>query len=280
MKEFEASGGEVPVSPEEPPASGDSAIAAPVEAAAEPPAEAATPPAPEVKSAPLDKSFEKLAQEKAAFRAEQERMKPYVAALQKFDPNTLQALVQAADSGDPAKVLRALKMEVPTPSAEAPEPPDELTNIKQEIAELRKFRAEQAEEKLLGQIKQATADKKFITGRNAHKMVLQYILDYKDRQGYPPGDTLEESYAVASEAVERHLQQEAEGWRKLLTPDAPVVESSQTPQPRVTEPQPLSKSLTNAATAAPPHSVTTRQPKTPEEYQALALEEAKKLFGW
>lgn len=279
-KEFEA--GQIPATEtkvEEP---------APVAAA---PQQAENPPEPVQadpvvsKPAPLEKSFEKLAQEKAAFRAEQERMKPYVEALQKFDPLTLRALTQAMESGDANQVLKALKLDPPAAQnlnetevsrTEIPE----LAEIREELSELRKFRAEQAENKLVSEIKEATKDYKLITARGAHKMVLQYILDFKNQTGSPPGDTLAESYALAAEAVEGRLRQEAESWRKVLTPEEPMVESPQVSQSQAAAPQPTSKTLSSAATSAPPLTVTTSKPKTAEEYQALALEEAKKLFGW
>jgi len=237
------------------------------------------------KPAPLERSFEKLAQEKAAFRAEQERMKPYTEALQKFDPLTLKALTQAMESGDASKALKALGLNAPqaqAPSEQETSRPEipELAEIKEELSELRKFRAEQAETKLVNEIKDATKDHKLITARGAHKMVLQYILDFKNKTGSPPGDTLAESYAMAAEAVEGYLKQEAESWRKVLTPEAPMVESPQTSPSQVAAPQPMSKTLSSAATSAPPLSVTSSKPKTAEEYQALALEDAKKLFGW
>jgi hypothetical protein len=236
------------------------------------------------KPAPLEKSFEKLAQEKAAFRAEQERIKPYMEALQQFDPLTLRALTQAVNSGDSSKVLQALNMQstaqnVPESDVSRPEIP-ELAEIKEELSELRKFRAEQAENKLVSEIREATKDHKLISARGAHKMVLQYILDFKNRTGSPPGDTLSESYALAADAVEGYLKQEAESWRKVLTPEAPMVESPQVSQSQAAAPQPTSKTLSSAATSAPPLTVTTSKPKTAEEYQALALEDAKKLFGW
>ena len=236
------------------------------------------------KPAPLEKSFEKLAQEKAAFRAEQERMKPYMDALQKFDPLTLRALTQAVESKDPSKVLQALNMQSTAQNlneaeVSRPEIP-ELAEIKEELSELRRFRAEQKEAEAIQKIKDVTKTHKLISARGAHKMVLEHLLAHVRATGSPPGDTIEESFALAADAVEGYLNQEAESWRKVLTPTQAMVESPQTSPLQVTTPQPMSKTLSNAATSAPPMTVSNPSPKTAEEYQALALEEAKKLFGW
>lgn len=212
-------------------------------------------------------------------------MKPYMDALQKFDPLTLRALTQAVETGDPSRVLQALKMDAqPAQNLNNTEVSrteiPELAEIKQELADLRRFRAEQKEVEAIQKIKDVAKSHKLINARGAHKMVLEHLLEHVRTTGTPPGDTLEESFAIAAEAVEGKLRQEADSWRKILTPEPPMVESPQTSPSQVTQPQPMSKTLSNAATSAPPMTVTTPTPKTAEEYQALALEEAKKLFGW
>ena len=248
---------------------------------AEKPKEEAPPAAPE-------KSWEKLMQEKADLRKQQEALKnnPQLALNAAMDPGSVQALLRAKQAGDPMGVLTALGFtygdvarriletepgNTPPPPKEAPKevpkgvlPPE----LEQEIVQMRAYVAQQQRKEILGRVKEVLpADKfKLISSMNQHEGVLQFVQDFHTRTGELPGNTFEESITTAAEALERKLSQEAEKWRKVLTPAqaAAIVQPEAQREPQSSGPvtSPASKTLTNGVAAPAP---TKPEPTTREE---------------
>ncbi len=278
-----------------------------------PPTEApkdAQPPATEFpKEAPApapapEKSWEKLMAEKAELRRQQEalRANPNVALQGKLDPGSVQALVRAKESGDPLGALAALgfsygditKQLLASPEAppaqkqqkEAdpePEParvPAELQARLQRLDQLEAWALQQQRKEILSQVKASIpADKfKLISGREDYERVLGFLEHFHSQTGSLPADNFSESVLVAAEALERQLSQEAERWKRVLTP-APAAATIQTEAQRESPPQsgqvtPVHKTLTNQV-AAP--ATTQPEPKTRDEVIASLLKDPEFL---
>ena len=268
-------------------------------AAAEPPKET---PAPAPAPAP-EKSWEKLMAEKAELRRQQEalRANPSVALQGKLDPGSVQALVKAKESGDPLGALAALgfsygditKQLLASPEAppaqkqqqkEAdPEParvPAELQARLQRLDQLEAWALQQQRKEILSQVKASIpADKfKLISGREDYERVLGFLEHFHSQTGSLPADNFSESVLVAAEALERQLSQEAERWKRVLTP-APAAATIQTEAQRESPPQsgqvtPVHKTLTNQV-AAP--ATTQPEPKTRDEVIASLLKDPEFL---
>ena len=255
---------------EEPKAAAPAPESAKVEG--ESPAVPPTPPAEEPPSDPLKRSFEKLAKEKEALRKEAETVKPYMEMLKAIPPHSLQALARAAQSGDPMALLAAagfsyadVAKRVVTgdnvPQAKPEEPKAPAANLPPEIqAKLAKldqveaYVAQQQRNELMQKVQAAVPEKlKLVKQLGAFDMVERYVSDFYQRTGSLPGETFEQTIAVAAEAVEAHLVQEAQRWSKVLTPgQPPATVASEAPResphagPAST---PVPKTITNATTA-------------------------------
>lgn len=267
--------------PEEPPA-------------APAPAEGAKPPAPKMEEpvkapegAPdtIKQSFAKLAEQKAAFRAEQERLKPFTEALKALDPQSLSALARAKAAGDPVAALAAMGfthndyvnrfVDGEKPAAKAKEPekaPEQLGGVEKDLAEFKAWRAQQAQAQTLGAIKDLTKDFPHIAKLERHDLVLQELLDFIGRTGAPPSEDFQESVKMAAQAVEDKLKAEAQKWAKVLTPGAPT--GSVPPEVKGTSDSPASgreiKTVTNDVQAQPRTGVRP-VPQSDEDYRRDAL---------
>lgn len=228
------------------------------------------PPA-EVPVAP-EKSWEKLMQEKAELRRQQEALK---ANPQLAIPNA-QAIAKAVQSGDALGAIAALgftyadvtKQLLSTPEAPATRPsaepqaptaavPPELQQRLQRLDQLEAWAMQQQRQSILNNVKEVLpADKfKLITGRGEYETVLGYLERFHAETGTLPGATFNESVQIAAEALEARLAQEAEKWKKVLTPAQPpanVQGEAQRAPPQsgpVTSPVHTTKTLTNTTTA-------------------------------
>lgn len=254
---------------------GSEETSAPAAEPAKPPEPAkveGNPPA-EVPVAP-EKSWEKLMQEKAELRRQQEALK---ANPQLAIPNA-QALAKAVQSGDALGAIAALGFtyadvtkqllstpDVATPKTHTPaEPPASTVNLPPELQQrlqrldqLEAWAMQQQRQSILNNVKEVLpADKfKIITGRGEYETVLGYLERFHAETGTLPGATFNESVQVAAEALEAKLSQEAEKWRKVLTPAQPpanVHGEAQRAPPQsgpVTSPVHTTKTLTNTTTA-------------------------------
>lgn len=242
----------------------------------------AAPVAAEAKLPPsIEKGLEKLAQERAAFRAEQERLKPYLETLKQFDPLTLTKVQRAAQQQDAGGLLSAFGLQPPAPAA--PPTPEsatqaEIQRMRSEMEALKAFQQEATRRQNYELVAKAAERTDFLRETKDYDTVFAYLQDYKNKTGGFPADNWEESVALAVEAVEAAKVREAETYYKVLTKKQGVVASAPAPQMRA-EPQAVGATLTNSRTNGPPQTAVPAQPRTPEEYQAAALEEAKK-HGW
>lgn len=173
-------------------------------------------------------AFEKLAAEKAAFRAEQERLKPYVAALKNFDPGTLSAIVKAKESGDPMSLLtaagfthsdyadsvvKASRKQHGLEDDETPLPPKKQSNrepdpeIARELAELKSYVRQQQQRELMARLKaRITPDKYSLThGLGKFDDVFQKLLEINQRNPETLPQNEDEAYDFAAGLVEKEL---------------------------------------------------------------------------
>lgn len=189
-------------------------------------------------------AFDKLAQEKSAFRKEMDEAKPYLAGLKALSPVEVAALAKAKASGDPLAVLSAfgfsytdvanrmvnLSTQKPKETEAKHEIAPEIEELRKELSELKAFRAQQEQERMLSQISAQVKGRRHIEALGEHKMVLGYLLDHIQRTGSPPGSTFEESVAIAADAVEQDLAAQAKRFAALsnpLTNDPPPVMKSE-----------------------------------------------------
>lgn len=266
-----------------------------------PPAEAKTE-APKVEEklevkAPSDTikaSFERLAQEKAAFRKEMEEAKPYLAGLKTFAPGQVTAMQRAIANKNVMEFLNAGGFTYAdvahgvldnTPGAKPREtdktetvPKEsgnpELDEIRNELRELKAEREARARNEALGKIKELTASRKLIKELGEEETVVKYIEDFYRRTGELPGKSFEETVEIAAQAVESHLEAQAAKWRAALGVSAQANETSknltEAPKPAVVQQSAsealagqanAGKTLTNAVAASPRSDV----PKSREE---------------
>lgn len=190
-------------------------------------------------------SFEKLAKEKAELRKRSDAVKAFEEISQNLDPMSLKTLMRAKASGDPLAALAALGFsysdvanrmldtrarpkEAPPAAAEPPKSalPPEFDEVRQELAELRQDRTRRMEVEALQNIEKALGDKFPLTKKlKAAPMVKKYIEDFYARTGELPGDTFDETVALAAEAVEQRYKAEAEKWRSVLSENLTVSEA-------------------------------------------------------
>lgn len=250
---------------------------------AEPPKDMAPPEAPkapeppkeeDAPSDPLKRSFEKLAKRSEEVRQKEERLKVYEMLEKAVPPHQIQALARALASGDPMSLVtaagftyadvakRVTSDELPAkPAAPEPEKPQGALppEVQSELAQMRAYIAQKQQEELNQKIVQTIpADKtKFLAARPAAEraaMINQYVNQFRQATGGFPGDTFEESVAIAAEAVEAHLAKEAEFYRQVLTPgqsSAPVAPAAHGETPKTgPESVPVPKTLTNTSAPA------------------------------
>ena len=264
-----------------------------------PPAEAKTE-APKVEEKPevkapsdtIKASFERLAQEKAAFRKEMEEAKPYLAGLKTFAPGQVTAMQRAIANKNVMEFLNAggftyadvahgvldntpgaKPREVKEDSAEKTDNP-ELDEIRNELRELKAEREARARNEALSKIKELTASRKLIKELGEEETVVKYIEDFYRRTGELPGKSFEETVEIAAQAVESHLEAQAAKWRAALGVSAQANETSknltEASKPAVVQQSAsealagqanAGKTLTNAVAASPRSDV----PKSREE---------------
>lgn len=238
----------------------------------------APPPADKKPASRIEKGYEDLAREKAAFRKEREAA------------GAERALSEAAKRGDAMALLAAAGIpwskaaqqvldgtgKRSAPEVEEPDPRDQrLAALEQEIATTK---ASAMRQQLMGNLKELTKDARFkhVAGMEAEGQVIGYIERYFNETGELPGSNLQETMEIAAEAVETQLAKEAARWSKVLTgfKGGATVPSSKSVVPAAgASSQVASKTLTNNVGSGPaPASAAPKKPKTDEEYQRAALE--------
>lgn len=226
----------------------------------------------------------KLAKKQAELRKEKEAVAPHLEMLKVFSPQEAQRLAQARASGDPVAALTALgfthqqytqklvglKAPEAAPEQDAPPAAPEIEALKQEVQALRaereNERVQASRREALGKMESILKDNpKFhtINSLKDYEGIEKVLLSYWSEFQKMPGDTFEESVALAAEVHEAQLKKEAEKWSRALTvPQTSVPVPSKAPDaPRTGSEQP--RTLTNANTTAP--ATVRTVPKTESE---------------
>lgn len=232
----------------------------------------------------IEKGFEDLARERAAFRAEREAAKPQL--------ESARAMTEAAQRGDAMALLAAARIPwsqaarqvleghgTKSPQNEKTDEVDprdaRLAALEKEIATTKE---QAARANLMTQLKSRSSKYPHLSALEAEHEAMAYIERYYNETQQLPGQTLDETLEIALEAVEAVKAKEAKRWEGVLTKLRPgaVVPSSKTAVPAAgaTSQQAATKTLTNDHGSGPrsASNVAPKQPKTAEEYQLAALE--------
>ncbi len=243
-------------------------------------------------SDPLKNSFEKLAREKADMRKETEALKIREAKVAKFE-----MLERAVANDDALGALQMLGLKYSTlvkqeinkgrsAPAQEEEASDEPNPYEQRIAALegtiREQKMREADTNLRGRVSDivkgaASKYPNVSADPELARDVVEQLLAFTKQAGRPPGDTIEESIAMALEAVEQREEQAAQKYlkRKGLTDVKPAdnmatVGPKSAVDPAASELAKKSKTLTNSHASAP-RAVGSTTAETPEELRAKAL---------
>jgi hypothetical protein len=176
----------------------------------------------------LRKSFEKLAAEKAALRAERQAIE----AERKYGPAGERA-ARAAAAGDTLGVLAAYGLKYENAAEAVVQKASEPAQPKAPEANPLETRLERLERELQGErnqrarievtaklqevLKANDTDFGLINEMEAHGDVLHELEMYMAQHGgRPPGDTFEESVSIAAELVQDRYMKEKARWMKVL----------------------------------------------------------------
>lgn len=259
----------------------EAAESEPEEGEAEPEKPAAAPPKPDkiTKSlADVAAAKAELRRERAALDAEAGPVKAVLQALKTRDAMALLAAANIPWSEAARQVLEGTGTKPPKKQAAESEDEDprdaRIAALEQENAA---NKANATKAKVLGAVSALVKDnEKFnhIAKLGEESRVLEYIERYHAQTGELPGETLEESLTIAAEAVEVQLKKEAARWQKVLQPAsgaATLLPKAAVPAAEATSKQ--AKTLTNSTGSGPKTApVTSKAPKSPEDYQRAALE--------
>ena len=229
----------------------------------------------------------KIAKKQAEFRKEVEQYKPVLDLLTKARNKQI----------TPADALAALgythseyvdSILGKQPASEEPEAPkaSPAPSRDPEIEELRKFKAQYEAEKAqqarqqalqgIAGVVQKGGDKfKHLAALEKWDAVEQVIINHHAQTGTLPGDTFEESVALAAEVVEAQLKQESQKWAKLYggltSGSAPAsVPAQKAPESTPSTGAATARTLTNSNTTAP--AAVRPVPKTRAEVLAALIE--------
>jgi hypothetical protein len=227
---------------------------------------------------PFTKSFTKFTTEKEQFRKQTEAWKPYAEMSKHLTVDALSAAVKAKQAGDPMAILAAFGFShtdyvrqtaaaaagKPAPAKDAsekeePQENSELAQLKAELAELRNERMQEKVQSQRTQVLTAMKDElarqveKFplINDMEAQGDVLRFIEQHVQRTGSPPGESFEETVAMAATEVESRLTQAKEKWSKVLTKQkTPVRVQGEAEEPlQAGSEEVVGKTLTNRMSA-------------------------------
>ncbi len=241
---------------------------------------------------PLKKSFERLALEKKEQRDREANLKTREAAVAKYE--LLDKAAAAQDAMGALTMLgipySALVNQLTGGRAPADEPEKEapagnesealkrVAALETQLSKERFDRNMSALHTEFGTIAKANAKKYPLVAedpeliRQAHANLVEFVR----RTGSPPGETREESIAIALEAVQVTAEKEAEKWRKKLgLTAAPAASNTEAAAPKsAVEPASElgmpSRTITNSHASAP-QKVAGSTAKTPDELRAAAL---------
>lgn len=229
----------------------------------------------------------RIAKKQAEFRKEVEPYKPVLDLLLKAKNKQITPSDALAALGytHSEYVESVLGKQAPADEPEAPV--KAATSRDPEIEELRRFKAQYEAEKaqqtraqalqgIEAAVKKGGDKFKHLATLERWDMVEQVIINYHAQNGALPGDTFEESVALAAEVVEGQLKQESTKWAKLygggLTsqPTPATVPNQKAPESPPSTGTETARTLTNSNTAAP--AAVRSVPKTREERIAALIE--------
>lgn len=247
------------------------------------------------KSEPQMTTLERVAREKSALRAEQEKMKPFMEAAKTLTPDTIATINKARAAGNPITALQALGFSpqqviqhlqaasAPKPEAKSEEKtlqlPPEIEAKLAKLDTMEKFMVEQQARTAQDQEKQImegvrsslTDDFRLVKAMGAEAQVMKVIELFHAEHGTLPGEDFTSSVRMAAEEVEKQLSKEADRWKRVLTMSepqptvAPEVTGEQTSRGQVV----TGKTLTNSNTGAP--APVQQKPQTREERIAALI---------
>jgi len=287
-----------PQPPTEAPAEAPAA-AAPAEAAPAPSEPAKAPPAPPSdvpEGAPdaVKKSFEKLAVKNAEIRAREEKLKGLEAIASKFNENSIQALIKAAQAGDAVSALGALGFTHadyaqqmangrPQPQQPPKQPSDVVSVLQQQVQQLQQRLDGEATSRGRARAVERVAEVaktgnyEFASAvEGATEKALVVFEDFIAKNGAPDPKEVDGLFDAALKHVDEQLRVEAQRWEKVLTArQKPVTTQVGQQAPAPTSNGTGQRTLSNnLASAAPVQS--DAAPKTSKDYQLLALEILKR----
>ncbi len=236
---------------------------------------------PEAKVDRVTKSFEDLAREKAAFRAEKEKLATGRATTLEAAAAKRDAIALLEAAGIPWKEAAEQILSSPgeKPRKEEPDARDtRLAALEQELASRRE---QEGREKVLSKLSaRVAADPvkfKYVSGLKAEREAIGFLEQYYKDTGEMPGASPEESMEIALEAIETHHAKMAKIYAPLTgASGAATVPASKTAVPAVgAVSQQAPKTLTNRTGAGPSSaSPGSNKPKTSEDYVRAAIEAA------
>jgi hypothetical protein len=223
---------------------------------------------------------------KAQLRAEREEMRR--------EAEGLAALRKAKDSANPIEALQALgfnyeqatdqvlgKYKPKEPEKPAVDP--ELAQLRAKVEAMEARESDQTERAAIAEfraemLKLATAESdkyELVLKTNSVDDAMDRILSFAKAKGRLPGETREEAMRGVMDELEKHLETKyypeavltASKVRSRLSPVAPKQAAA---RPQATTARSSPSSLTNTLAAAAPPRTAQDEPRTPEDFQAVA----------
>jgi hypothetical protein len=243
------------------------------------------------------KSFEKLAAKNAEIRAREDKLKGLEAIASKFNENSIQALIKAAQAGDPVSALGALgfthaeyaqamsmgRPQQPQQREQPKGPQDVVSALQQQVQQLQQrldgeatSRGRARAMERLGEVAKTGKYEFAAAVDGATEKALAVFEDYIAKNGAPDPKEVDGLFDAALKHVDEQLQAEAQRWEKVLTArqktaTTQVGQPAPAPQSASTGQKTLSNTLSSAAPA-----VQAPQPKTSRDYQLMAIEVMKR----
>lgn len=242
----------------------------------------------EAEAAPVPKNLAALAREKAELRKQKTELEQaqretakLMTAMRAKDPL---ALLAAAGFSYQQLVEQVIEGKVSSDGSEPEKAGGEkewASRVEALEKQIQQERAGRARAEATATVRKLAAEggDKFalVREQNAEGKVLAYLEDYYNKTGEMPAESLDESLAIAMEAVETDLNSELERWLTTSKAKAKMGSVAQPAQGTAGKaegsgpPSKVVSTLTNKGTSSPSKHVAPPEPKTPEDYRRLAL---------
>lgn len=258
---------------------------------------------PEGASDNMKKTFERMAKQSAELRTREEKVRTLEIISSRFDQNSLNALIKAAQADDPVSALASMgwtpadfqaAMQGKAPKKVEPEAPpvdERYSRLEKELETLKgtlqQRQMAEGRSRVLGTLEQlAKAPEhkfEFLDGdERATSEALSIVEDFVTKNGPPPANEVNDLFLAALRVVDGNRKAEAEVWEKRLTakgrvgkvaPQEPPVQ----PAPVQSEPRIVShNTITNTMNSPAPAG---RPPpkKGPADYLNDAIAAAREF---